>query len=243
MIRLQDLTPDVYYHNSRDFQLVGRLFDLVLNSVKTEADILFNLPLSTDSPDQLLNLMATTFGLRLDGTKYTSAQLRAVCSIAPKLMRFKGSLQAVKYLITALLRADGSTEKYRIEEEINPETGKFTGNLLIKLPMKTKHRAILDEILPYILPAGITYNLQQAIIKEQDNSITYNIGSDVSYNWAKSVHTQVQPALVLPADNLAELNFFKTSDSLHEIKPGMAIGSNLNGDIEDYIRSESIDET
>ena len=39
MIKLQDYTPDIYYSESRDFQFIGRLFDLVLNYVKTNVDI------------------------------------------------------------------------------------------------------------------------------------------------------------------------------------------------------------
>ena len=41
MIRLQDMTPSVYYDQSRDFQFIGRLFDVVLNSVKTNADMVY----------------------------------------------------------------------------------------------------------------------------------------------------------------------------------------------------------
>ena len=40
MIKLQDMTPDVYYNQSRDFQFIGRLYDIVLNSVKTNADLI-----------------------------------------------------------------------------------------------------------------------------------------------------------------------------------------------------------
>ena len=65
MVKIQESVPQIYYNSSRDFQLIGHLFDLVLNSVKTEADLLFNLPLSTNSDDQLLDLLAFTLGLRL----------------------------------------------------------------------------------------------------------------------------------------------------------------------------------
>ena len=66
MIKIQESVPSIYYNSSRDFQLLGHLFDLVLNSTKTEADLLFNLPLSTNSDDQLLDLMTFTLGLRLE---------------------------------------------------------------------------------------------------------------------------------------------------------------------------------
>ena len=38
MIKLQELTPSVYYEQSRDFQFIGRLYDIVLNYIKTNAD-------------------------------------------------------------------------------------------------------------------------------------------------------------------------------------------------------------
>lgn len=30
MIKVQNLTPDIYYNRSRDFQFIGRLYDVVL---------------------------------------------------------------------------------------------------------------------------------------------------------------------------------------------------------------------
>lgn len=174
MIRMQELTPEVYYNNSRDFQLLCHLFDLVLNSTKTEADILFNLPLSTNSPDQLLNLMSTTFGLRLDMTKYTAAQLRAICSVAPRLMKYKGSLQAVHYLVAALMRVEGAAEEYLIEQDMNDPY-----HITISLPTQAKHKAILDEILPYITPAGVTYSIKQAYFVITASSTSYNLSQKV----------------------------------------------------------------
>ena len=65
MIRLQDLTPDVYYRKSRDFQFIGRLYDVVLNSVKTNADLINILPVSSLQQDQkLTELLLLTLGFQ-----------------------------------------------------------------------------------------------------------------------------------------------------------------------------------
>ena len=64
MIRLQDLTPAVYYDQSRDFQFIGRLYDLVLNYSKTNAANLYNLPIGENMDEQLLNLLALTLGFK-----------------------------------------------------------------------------------------------------------------------------------------------------------------------------------
>ena len=41
MIKLQELTPSVSYEQSRDFQFIWRLYAIVLNYVKTNADNLY----------------------------------------------------------------------------------------------------------------------------------------------------------------------------------------------------------
>lgn len=153
MIKVQESVPGIYYNSSRDFQLLGHLFDLVLNSVKTEADLIFNLPLSVNSDDQLLDLMAFTLGLRLDKSKYTSKQLRAICSIAPKMMRTKGSISAIKLLCNALMHADGVEGTFEIND-------KKTGHLDISITSYLTCRDALQELLPYVVPAGMTFNIK-----------------------------------------------------------------------------------
>ena len=75
MIRLQKYTPDVYYEQSRDFQFLGRLYDITLNSVKTNADIIkFGLPFNSQSPRELLGLLARTLGFK-PKRQYSHVQL------------------------------------------------------------------------------------------------------------------------------------------------------------------------
>ena len=155
MIRVQDSVPSVYYDSSRDFQYIGHLFDLVLNAVKTDADLLFNLPFSTNSDDQLLDLMAYTLGLRLSKDKYTSAQLRSICSVAFKMMRAKGSLKAVNLLCTALLRADS------VSGSFNTELSEDGTELIVYITNMSTCKDILHEILPYIVPAGLVFNIKE----------------------------------------------------------------------------------
>jgi hypothetical protein len=131
------------------------LFDLVLNATKTDADLLFNLPFSTNSDDQLLDLMAYTLGLRLSKEKYTSAQLRSICSVATKMMRAKGSLKAIELLCTALIRADSVAGSFSTEMN---DTGT---ELIIFITNLSTCKDILHEILPYIVPAGVVFNIKE----------------------------------------------------------------------------------
>ena len=179
MIKVQNSVPSVYYDSSRDFQLIGHLFDLVLNAIKTDADMVFNLPLSVNSADQLLDLMAFTFGLRLDKTKYTAQQLRAVCSVAPKMMRTKGSIAAVDTLCTALMRADAvSGTFYR---EISPDHTTLT----IYISQAAACKDILYELLPYIIPAGMIFNIKQARTSSAETIDSFGLTDTVHYNLVK----------------------------------------------------------
>lgn len=164
MIKIQESVPSVYYDKSRDFQLIGHLFDLVLNSIKTEADLLFNLPLSTNSDDQLLALLAFTLGLRLSKDKYTSKQLRAVCSVAPKMMRLKGSKAAIDLLCSALVRADSSAGYVRTDYKDN--------RLSIYVTKTSTCQDLLYELLPYIVPAGIVFDIKEISEKSVPEQIT-----------------------------------------------------------------------
>jgi len=212
MIKIQDSVPSVYYNNSRDFQLIGHLFDLVLNAIKTDADLLFNLPLSINSDDQLLELMAYTFGLRLDGAKYSSKQLRAVCSVAPQMMKAKGSKKAVQLLCTALMHADGLEDHFTLSVEHDTE-------LVVSLPPTASCREIILEILPYILPAGMVFTVVSAGVDTIKSSSIIGLKDIVTLD---TVETKRPVQFSKPDKNLARSSIFKDSDGQLSLKQNIA---------------------
>ena len=166
MLKTRNFVPSVYFNTSRDFQLIGNLFDLVLNAIKTDADLVFNLPFSINSDDQLLDLLTYTFGLRIDCSKYTSKQLRAVCHAAPVMMKNKGSRLAVEALCRALLRVDGIEEDFSLE--VDPETH----TLYIAISQYASCTNLIEEILPYIVPAGLDFNIGTKYSEKAPNITT-----------------------------------------------------------------------
>ena len=147
MIKLQNLTPSVYYTKSRDFQFIGRLYDIVLNSVKTNADNLYNLPIGDNMDEKLLNLLAFTLGFQ-SRHHYNSIQLRALCSVLPLVLKNKGSLNAVIIAVNSLLYAEGIQQA--LDYSIDP--GK---SITLYLPQQLTDLNLLKDLLVYILPAGI----------------------------------------------------------------------------------------
>lgn len=168
MIKLQDLTPEVYYRQSRDFQFIGRLYDVVLNYIKTNADNLYNLPVGPNMNEQLLTLLSMTLGFK-PKNNYNSKQLLAICSVLPEIMRHKGSLQSMLTAVNALLAAEEI--KQALDYSIEPKK-----NITLYISQQLSDLTLLADLFDYILPAGMNYRL----VKENQivNKVTTNVEVD-----------------------------------------------------------------
>ena len=151
MIKLQDYTPEVYYRESRDFQFIGRLYDLVLNYVKTNADLIYSLPLSDNSDNQFIDLMAMTLGFHAKH-KYTSQQLKAICFVLSEIVRNKGTIKALTIACDAIFHAEGIQGQFEYEL---PDKDNNT-NIIIYLPQELSDTTLLNDLFEYILPAGMS---------------------------------------------------------------------------------------
>ena len=160
MIRLQDLVPAIYYDKSRDFQFIGRLYDIVLNHIKTNADLLYDLPNGKNKDKRLLNLLALTLGFQTKHT-YNSKQLEAICSVLPLIMKNKGSLMAIVIATNALLHAEGLTQA--LDYKVIPNK-----SIILYLPAELSDLTLLTDLMDYILPAGIYCE----VIKELKSTYT-----------------------------------------------------------------------
>ena len=166
LIKFQDLTPEVYYKRSRDFQYIGRLFDLVLNNAKMNTDIISSLPLNPDMDPRLLDLLALTLGFK-SKHEYNTKQLAALCSIFPFVLRNKGSKLAIETACNALLNAEGITKEALIE--VKNQT------VSIFVPSELSDLNLLKDLLNYILPAGMGCSLiQQATLVPPSSTTLVN---------------------------------------------------------------------
>ena len=170
LIKFQDLTPEVYYKRSRDFQYIGRLFDLVLNNAKMNTDIISSLPLNPDMDPRLLDLLALTLGFK-SKHEYNTKQLAALCSIFPFVLRNKGSKLAIETACNALLNAEGITKEASIEVS-NQIVSMF-------LPSELSDLNLLKDLLNYILPAGMSCSIVREatlVPPSSTTSVSYNDG-------------------------------------------------------------------
>jgi len=227
MIRMQDYTPDIYYKESRDFQFIGHLYDLVLNYIKTNVDLLSSLPLSDSSDDKFLELMAMTFGLKPEH-HYNSVQLRALCKVFPKVMRNKGSIESIIAVCTSLFNAEGLEQQFSYD--FVSEDDRTELNLYV--PQDFSDITLLNDILSYVLPAGMSCN----IIKElqiKEKAITETAVEHI----IKLYHHDDEQNKVYEYDNniLAKIPQLFNYDNLEENRPTLNTGEVLRGLVQDKI--------
>lgn len=153
MIKTQNLTPEIYYRNSRDFQLFGRLYDIIFNYAKTNVDLMENFPISQYTDSRLIELLSRTLGFQ-NVQSYRNDDLNAICNVFIKLMRQKGSKEAIYTLVKTILNAEGITKSFDIS---------ITGNNInINMPdvISNPEIKLLEDVLDYIVPIGMLYTVQ-----------------------------------------------------------------------------------
>lgn len=158
MLRFKNYTPDNYYSESRDFQLLCSLFDIVLNAAKTNADQVGNITDLDVLNADLLELRAMTLGLNLRSGAYEAEQIRALCKVFPLMLRKKGTAQAIEILCSTLFHVAGIQENFKVIQT--------DFELILQLPFEFKSVSLIMEIMSYILPAGLSFYIQHEVPKE-----------------------------------------------------------------------------
>ena len=146
MINLSNQVPSIYTKASRDFQYLGWLTDIVLNSVKHNVDGLYNLPLVADNT-RLTELLAMTLGFKIK-RNYDNKQLSALVSVLPSILKYKGTEKSIVVAAEALIKASGAAGSldYSIDN----------AQLNITFPKELVDTTLFMDLLDYILPAGMS---------------------------------------------------------------------------------------
>lgn len=156
MIKTSERTPSVLSRESRDYQVIGHLFDAAFNANKLAASTIIN-----NAPNSLLdyrfvNLACKTIGFFCNKS-YTADELLKVISSFKYIVANKGKRQGIEDAIKLFLNAKGITDDYYIPEAswVNNKDKE----LIIYLPAEVNDTSLLEEIFDYILPAGWIYSI------------------------------------------------------------------------------------
>lgn len=176
VIRVQEMTPQVYTEDSRDFQLLSRLYDSVFNGIKFDTDSILSLIDTKSCRRNILQLLQTKLGFFTE-RKIDDEKLRSILECFPTLVRNKGSLRAVKEVLYLFLRMYSVASDLEVYYLKTPQSYPFTedepcflsngklpenNSLIIRIhSFQTRPDiSVLQEIFRYILPAGINYYIE-----------------------------------------------------------------------------------
>lgn len=211
MIKLHNQVPQVYSKASRDFQYLSWLFDVVLNYVKHNVDGMAKLPCDTIDP-RITELLAMTLGFKIK-RKYDQKQLAALVSILPYVLRLKGSEAAVELVGNALVTASGASGEFKLN---NIQSSNNRVNIIKEveacLPKELIDTTLFLDLLPYILPAGITCKIVRKT-SEPDRRTTklYFDDSAIEAKWIadKQLAKIFNPTDANTEDKLSYANFLE----------------------------------
>lgn len=171
MFRLESNTPAYYTEESRDFQLLCRLYNLCINDLIFGASKITDILDPLECDERLLPLVAKYVGFftKLDIPTRT---LRYILSAFPSLIKDKGTSNAVYGAVIAILKSEnyvGDTRiitTHRVIDDTWPYSGKYLDSksyilsIETPIPLSADNERALREVLKYILPAGFIVNIE-----------------------------------------------------------------------------------
>lgn len=165
MIDTARLIPEVYNNRSRDFQTVfNAAYKVILNYLKNNVTAVENLANNTVYDKKLLDLLCYTIGFKR-AHEYNVDQLVALCSVFMLAIRNKGNIQSIQYILNVLANIagvkSGCVTRYHEDTYI----------LDVYLPEDITDASLFEDVINYIIPAGISYN----IIRELPTEILHQL--------------------------------------------------------------------
>lgn len=161
MFKTRESTPRYYSNVSRDFQLLGHLFDCVISNVRQGVEGVSNAPFNKNIDGNLLTLVQSTLGLTITH-KYSSQSLLAMCSNFKNILYWKGSKTSIEECVKTLLNAQNLKEEYRVE------VSNSDYHVDIRIPTSMQDVELLEDLLNYILPVGYTYSIIKSTVNNSE---------------------------------------------------------------------------
>ena len=159
-IRFQDMTPEVYTDESRDFQILCRLHDSIWNGVKFDAETIKYIIDSRNIQSGLLPLLQTKLGFLTD-KRLNDNEIRYVLRVFPDLLRNKGSLLAIRKLLNMCLKLNDISGEFTISYSDKPTIINGISinahTIIVGIDTIIKNTEMINEIAKYILPAGFSF--------------------------------------------------------------------------------------
>lgn len=172
MFKVENNVPKFYSEESRDFQLLCKLYDIVLQSTRFSIDSMRGFSDATLCNKSMLQQVGTKVGYFHKIDTFSSDQVSIMLKAFPKIIKYKGSMKSI-YLTLNLFEHLANTQII----------DNYKDNVLSIEYINTDSETIdlLDTVLSYIKPTGMM--------------IDYTITSDVSAETKTAlIHSDVETA-------------------------------------------------
>ena len=241
MIKVYNQLPHIYYNESRDFQVFGRLYETLFNYIKSNIDLIYNLPTGYYSDKKLVQLLAKTLGFQ-SKHEYITKDLQNLLSIFSYIIKRKGTKEVLEIVSTLLLTSQNLEGKAEVLLE-EDENGKQLYSVKIIFPEIVNDLELLEDVFNYILPAGYLFYTYIAISKPVESKIGQgNVAKITQFTdrlGMSSIYLQGNPALtgatntilVDKADNITTVP--ETQTNQHQYKGQISVPFPYDGSEED----------
>ena len=182
MIRCQELVPDYYIEQSRDFQVLCRLTDYAFNSLKYNMDTMQSITNTKLSKNTVLPLIGDKFGI-YDKQSYSNREL---LTALPSAVRYKGSLKSILILLNAYLdsmnifdfavayHATNEKSAKEISSLLGREISPYTVVVVLSTSPSLVDLHVLDEYFKMVVPCGMLIEYAFGISETLLDKFKYN---------------------------------------------------------------------
>lgn len=151
--RLQDHVPDIYVSESRDFQLLLRLYDSIFGGVRFDIDGMQSLTDTMHIKNTMLPLLATKLGF-FSILNLEDQALRYLLSALPCFIKYKGSLLGIKYVVNLYLKIMNIKASILISYSKDSVGNIPDHSIQLGSDVTFTNLPLLNELLNLILPVG-----------------------------------------------------------------------------------------
>lgn len=155
MFRVQRNVPEVYVNESRDFQLLSRLYDCWQGSVNYNVLSMVNSLEPATALDRVLELLATRVGF-FPRVHLDANILRYIIASFPYILKNKGTSTGIREAVYAIMKAEVDP---KATEEVVITIDNYARNVIIATQNDIYNKLALREVMRYVLPFGYTYSL------------------------------------------------------------------------------------
>lgn len=173
--RLEKNVPDVYVTESRDFQLLLRLYTCILDGLIYEVDTTQSVTDTRHIKDTILPLLQTKLGFFSD-LEIDSKSLRLILESIPLIIKYKGSLLGIKYVMNLYMKIMNVRGSILISSSDYITGTTLDHSIQIGSDVTFTNIPLLNSLLELVLPTG--FSQQYYYFSSLDNAITYLENTD-----------------------------------------------------------------